>query len=132
MTAQPVEGLSERDIGGLSPMEFDEAEYPEFVVEVALAGKEREDYVVHFFPPKWPNDERLRTYWLDVFPVVLSDEAQRFFNAGPPTLVAKYTDENASWWFRAYGQAKTVFVTERILKFLQELSDALSNKISNQ
>lgn len=67
------------------------------------------DIVIHFFLPKHAriNDPRAQEawmeYWLKRFPLKIDSVAQQHFEAGPPRLQVKYTEEVASWWFKAQG-----------------------------
>lgn len=47
------------------------------------------------------NDTLLQQYWLEIFPAALERKATEVFLARPPRLVAAYTEEVASWWFKA-------------------------------
>lgn len=117
------------EVSGLSALSFEEIELPGFRAEVALGGPVREDYIIHFYPP---GENTTEDYWLKIFPEILSEFSQQFFADTFPALKASYTEENASWWFRAYGKARTLFVTERILRFFQELSAKLPTETSSQ
>lgn len=114
-------------VNGVEGLEFETLVFENFEAEFSFAGKEHQDYVVHFyFPKNVPNDERLRRYWLEAFPVFLDQVSQSFFNATAPRLRAAYTEENASWWFRAYGFASGLAPVERIQKFFEKLNQFIS------
>lgn len=86
------------------PMEFQQQTYNNFHVEYALV---EGNFVVHFFVhpdalSTWGEDE-LERWWQNTFAQVLSQVAQEHFNATLPRIMAKYTMETASWWFRAQG-----------------------------
>jgi hypothetical protein len=82
------------------------------------------DLVVHFFmPPEFataPKAQALK-WWLETFAVCLDSAARRFFSADYPRLVAKYTEELESWWFRARQYGDVLDPTAFALKFLKEL-----------
>jgi hypothetical protein len=97
-------------------------DYTTFYAEYAFV---ENDIVVHFFLPtealvartgqqpdssairdQWArhfveNDTVLHRYWFEIFPASLERVATSVFLAGPPRLVAAYTEEVASWWFKA-------------------------------
>lgn len=116
-------------VGGVAALNFERGVYVNFEVEFTMAGQNGEDYVVHFYFPKdRPNDHKLKTYWLQTFPVALSDVSQDFFNATSPRLRAAYTEELASWWFRGFGLATGLDPALRIQKFFEKLDQALTAK----
>jgi hypothetical protein len=84
-------------------MEFRQELYGNFQVEYALG----RNIVIHFFVHPdalcmW-KERQLESWWQGVFPLVLSDVAQQHFGATTPRIMAKYTMETASWWFKAQG-----------------------------
>jgi hypothetical protein len=92
------------------------------------------DIVIHFYLPEDAGDlstaHPSRTvswqrYWLETFPNVLSPTAQDYFLATRPRLVAKYTEEVGSWWFRARGFGQALSVKDLVTGFLQKLDSAL-------
>lgn len=104
---QLVEG-TEEDIARAVP-KFVESARAEFIARSAVVDH---DLVVHFFLPRAAGDlkkadanqqKRWEAYWLEQFPQVLSPTAMEYFQADKSRLVAKYTPEVASWWFRARG-----------------------------
>lgn len=96
------------EVGRAVPV-FKEVKLPEFRAQHAVVSG---DLVIQFFLPV-PAEElkradakvqqRWATYWLEAFPRQLSPVAKLYFQADKPRLVAKYTEELASWWFRARG-----------------------------
>ena len=112
-------------------VKFTEKSYQSFRVEYAsVAG----DLVIHFFLPKAAGDlekaqpSQVRfweSYWLEKFPAVLSPAAQEYFEADKPRLAAKYTEELASWWFRAQGFGDSLDLTALAEKFFGKLDSLL-------
>lgn len=95
-----------------------------------------DDIVVHFYLPKQakksenkPREvEQWMKYWLDKFPVHLSEVAKREFKADYPRLVAKYTEEQTSWFFKAHGFGTELLDPGQFLeKFFQALNESLQS-----
>lgn len=68
---------------------------------------EGRDITIHFFVSdalrqQWAVDV-IERWWLHDFASVLSSVAQEYFQATVPRIMAKYTPEMASWWFKAQG-----------------------------
>ena len=106
------------------PVEFTVQEFTCFRCEYAL--KDR-DLIVHFFLPSNVTEQtagRYRDWWLKTFPLVLDKVAQDYFSAGPPRLAAKYTEEVASWWFKAQGYDHLLDPRGFLAKFLQVLDES--------
>ena len=85
------------------PVEFTTKEYKTFRVEYTLRGN---DFVIHFFLPTSVterNAHQYRDWWLREFSSRMDACAQEHFEAGPPRLQARYTEEVASWWLKAQG-----------------------------
>lgn len=89
------------------------------------------DIILHFFLPKHAqvNSPEARQawmgYWLKDFPAKLDPVAQEYFEATHPRLMAKYTSEVASWWFKAQGFGEVLDVGEFVGRFLTKLDEAL-------
>ena len=93
------------------------------------------DLVVHFYLPHGVSDllkkadsryqERWETYWFRVFPEVLSQVARAHFREDKPRIVAKYTEELASWWFCARGFGDSTNPDALLLMFFQKMDKAL-------
>jgi hypothetical protein len=102
--------------------------YHGFKAEYAII---RGDIVLHFFLPKHAqvNSPEARqawmSYWLKDFPAKLDPVAQEYFEANHPRLMAKYTSEVASWWFKAQGFGEVLDVGEFVGGFLKKLDEAL-------
>ncbi len=99
-----------------------------------------DNIVIHFYLPV--SEEELKradpravalweTWWLEKFPLVLSPVAQDYFSATIPRLVAKYTEEEASWWFRASGFGATMNPRRLAELFLERLDAQLSESASS-
>jgi hypothetical protein len=94
--------------------------YTTFSAEWTMNG---EDMVFHFFMPK---DYRVTEhYWLEVFAKALDAVAQRHFDATAPRLMAKYTEEVKSWWFKAQGYDHIIDKDVYVDKFLERLDAEL-------
>lgn len=86
------------------PMKFEQNTYQNFHVEYAA---DDGNLVVHFFVHPdtirtWP-EVAVESWWQNAFASTLSDVAQDYFKATVPRIMAKYTMETASWWFKARG-----------------------------
>lgn len=106
------------------PLEFTVKDYRSFRAEYAL--KDR-DLVIHFFLPTNITEReayQYRDWWLNEFPQLLDREAQEYFKAGPPRLMARYTEEMASWWFKAQGYDHLLDPLAYLDKFLLVLDGA--------
>lgn len=88
------------------------------------------DIIFHFFVTdeiqKLGNSKK---YWLELFPKCLSDNAERFFSAKSPRLKAAYTEEQASWWMRAYGFGKLLDPYRLTHRFFDVLDEALDSEM---
>lgn len=80
-----------------------------------------DDLVVHFFLPPERRLPEARAYWLETFPACLDASAREFFNAEYPRLMAKYTEEMESWWFKACGYGHVIDPDAFAAKFLKGL-----------
>lgn len=89
------------------------------------------DLVLHFYLPKHAtidspeSRQAWMAYWLKDFPAKLDSIAQEYFEAGYPRLMAKYTEEVSSWWFKAQGFGVVLNVGEFVQKFLDKLDESL-------
>lgn len=66
-----------------------------------------------------------KTYWTATFPNTLSVVAEEYFAATYPRLKAAFTEENDSWWMRAYGFGMVLDPHALAYKFLERLDAAL-------
>jgi len=116
--------LADGDPIAPKPMEFTVKNYKSFRAEFSM--KDR-DLIVHFFLPTGISEAdayKYRDWWLHTFPSVLDSCAQEYFEAGPPRLMAKYTEELASWWFKAQGYDHLLDPLAYLDKFLLTLDEA--------
>ena len=96
--------------------------YTTFRAEYTFLG---EDIVAHFFVTSENNSS---DYWLKTFPALLDACAREYFQADHPRLVAKYTDEVKSWWFKAHGYAHSLAPDKLMLGFFEALDHDLEGK----
>jgi hypothetical protein len=96
--------------------------YTTFTAEYAWVDQ---DLVMHFFLPPEKKLPEATAYWTEHFPRCLDAEARSFFGADYPRLVAKYTTEMASWWFRAHGYGHVLDPDAFAVKFLHRLDRTL-------
>lgn len=110
---------------------FKEVSYRSFKAEWALIGK---DIQVKFYLPKHAqlNSPEARKawmdYWLNRFPEKLDLIAREHFEADRPRLIVRWTEEFASWWFRASSYAYLLSVEDFLLVFFEKLDSALQRK----
>jgi hypothetical protein len=102
-------------------------EYTTFRAEVAITDG---DIVFHFYANEEINKlPDPRKYWLELFPNALSSTAEVYFNATFPRLKAAYTEEQASWWMRAFGFGKLLDPHRFAYKFFDVLDAALDGEM---
>jgi hypothetical protein len=128
----PVAGLERGVPAGLDPdlKDFRKTRTKSFKAQWDLIDG---NIVVHFFLPaqaqqhlKNPEGRAAwMKYWLEKFPAHLDPVAQKHFDAEYPRLVAKYTEEEASWWFKAQGYDKLIALTKFMEKFFELLDASL-------
>jgi len=88
------------------------------------------DIVIHFFLPAQARvdtreeEQRWMQYWLGRFADVMDRTAREYFEAEHPRLVAKYTEEVASWWFCARGFGSNVLDPDLFVTKFYEVLDA--------
>jgi hypothetical protein len=125
------------EVGEAVP-KFEEVQYNSFIAKHGVVGR---DLVVQFFLPK-SGEEALRTgdtrlqrqwefFWLERFRDLLSPVAKEYFRLEYPQLQAKYTEELASWWFRARGLGETVAPLVLAEGFERQLDAALTVQAGN-
>lgn len=90
------------------------------------------DIVIHFFLPAHARvdtpeaEQEWMQYWLGRFADAMDRTAREYFEAEHPRLVAKYTEEMASWWFRARGFGADILDPDLfVTKFYEKLDAAL-------
>ncbi len=86
---------------------FERRELHSFTAEYTQRGN---DIIIHFYlPPRasLTTDPVAKDlwlgYWMKTFPARLEPTVRDYFEADYPRLVAKYTEEATSWWFKAQG-----------------------------
>lgn len=109
---------ADREVTGMAGMQIhaEGAQIPDFKKKSYYSFKAEwdvihGDLVVHFYLPKQAGNahgepravEKWMQYWLNRFPVHLSEEAKKAFKADYPRVFAKYTEETVSWFFKAQG-----------------------------
>jgi hypothetical protein len=129
---QLVEG-SMSDVEQAIP-QFETRSYPCFVAKHAVVGN---DLVIQFYLPEAAGNlrtsdakmqQRWASFWLETFRDALSPVAKEYFAAEYPTLVAKYTEEVASWWFCARGFGQTMVPQELAENFESKLNSYLTQR----
>lgn len=119
-------GLVSTACKGVSPLNFTTvSDYTTFLAEFAFDGG---DIILHFY--RSPEMVSNSTYWLQLFPHFLSSVAQEVFDAADPRLVAAYTEEMDSWWFRARGYQHILDKQGFVLRFLEKLDQVLDTTIA--
>jgi hypothetical protein len=84
---------------------FDRRELLSFTAEYTKRG---DDVIIHFYLPQRASlapetKAKWMEYWMKAFPAKLEPTVREYFEADYPRLVAKYTEEATSWWFKAQG-----------------------------
>lgn len=102
-SAQAMQGVGS-DVVSWEPMEFEQVTFNNFHVEYAIVDG---NFVVHFFVHpeaiQHYRESDLQNWWQKDFAIAMSNVAQEHFKATKPRIMAKYTMETASWWFKAQG-----------------------------
>ena len=104
-----------------------------FAAEYALIDG---NIIIHFFLPvhakagsfdKQPMEvrEKWMAYWLQRFPIHLDRIARSYFEAEAPRLKAKYTEEVASWWFKADNYGHLLSIDLFVAGFFSQLDASL-------
>jgi len=94
---------------------FTKVEHTTFKAEYSLTG---DNVVIHFYLPK---RKVTQEYWKKYFAEALNDIGQEHFQATAPRLVAKYTDELNSWWFKAQGYDHIIDLAKYLDRFFEAL-----------
>lgn len=121
-------GQKDMQLGEGAVPKFTPMNFRSFKAEFATIN---DDIVLHFFLPKHATIDSPESrqawmgYWLKTFPAKLDTIAQEYFEAGYPRLMAKYTDEVASWWFKAQGFGVVLDTEAFVRGFLGKLDEAL-------
>ncbi len=85
---------------------------------------------MHFFLPPERRLPEANPYWLELFPACLDAGARDFFLAEYPRLMAKYTEELESWWFKACGYGHVIDPDAFAVKFLKGLDSRVDDALS--
>lgn len=109
-------------------LEFQQQTYEKFHVEYAFM---EGNFVVHFFVhpdaiARYP-EAVLEHWWQHDFAQCLSSVAQEYFRATLPRIMAKYTMETASWWFKAQGYGELLDPLGFLHAFFSLLDETLPN-----
>lgn len=100
-------------------------DFTSFFAEYAMIDN---NIVCHFFEtPEFPIANT--RYWLELFPTILNEVAQKYFNATAPRLVAKYTEELNSWFFKAQGYGHLLDPDTYVREFFDDLDCAIELKV---
>lgn len=92
------------------------------------------DMIVHFFQTKElarANPQKRDRYWLQLFPVALSDTAEDHFQATLPRIFAEYVPEMTSWYFKARGFANKLDPKEFLYSFFGKLDTNLDRIVNS-
>lgn len=119
----PIEGLEKAVI------QFTKiSDYTTFSAEFAVVDN---DIVIHFFlTPELAlqqDEPSVENYWLGKFPKTLDKTARDYFQADFPRLMAKYTQELKSWWFKAQGYGLNIDPDAFVKKFFETLDKSLES-----
>jgi len=105
---------------------FEKVTYNAFKAEYSLAGS---DVVIHFFLPKRKVTEG---YWKTHFAQAMNDIGQEHFQATAPRLVAKYTEELNSWWFKAQRYDHIIDLAKFLSQFFEKLEARMAPVLETQ
>lgn len=111
--------------------EFKDSHRYSFKAKWAIIGY---DIQIQFFLPKHAKLDEPRAaemwqdYWLKKFAATLDMVARKYFDADSPRLLAKYTPELASWWFKAQGFSHMLDPESYVDGFLDLLNVTLNSK----
>lgn len=92
--------------------------------------------VIHFFLTKemvqlngtTEGGPLVKSYWVQTFPLVLDKTSKDYFQADSPRLQAKYTEELASWYFRAQGYDDCLDPDRLAMVFFERLDQDLESE----
>lgn len=107
-------GTNVDDIANSIP-HFKKVSFDTFKAEYNL---DNDNVVIHFFLPKRKVTER---YWKAMFADALDAVGQDHFQATAPRLIARYTEELHSWWFRAQGYGHIIELEAYVGHFFAKL-----------
>ena len=94
------------------------------------------DLVIHFFltaemiqlNKTTDGGPAVKNYWIRTFPLALDKASKEYFQADKPRLQAKYTEELASWYFRAQGYGDRIDPDRFAETFFDHLDQALESQ----
>lgn len=113
------------DVEGAIP-QFKKLEFPAFKVEFEYSTG---DVIVHFFLPKRKVTEH---YWKVLFAEALEEIGQAHFQATRPRLVARYTEELHSWWFKAQNYGHLIDLETYVIRFFEKLAERMGPALEAQ
>lgn len=105
---------------------FKKVIYEAFKAEYDLAN---DNIVIHFFLPRRKVTEH---YWKELFASALNDVGQEHFLATKPRLVARYTEEFHSWWFKAQGYGHIIDLDAYVTRFFEKLEERMAPSLQTQ
>lgn len=126
LKAYSTQGSTQLDAVTNSIPKFTEVEFKSFKAEYDLSGS---NIIIHFFMPKRRVTE---LYWKDLFAQALNDIGQAHFQATAPRLVAKYTEELHSWWFKAQGYDHIIDLPKYLSRFFEALEERMVPSLQTQ
>lgn len=126
----PIAFQGEGDMEVPKALEFKVVERRYFRAEHTMDGS---NIVIHFFvsaamKESWTTTQ-IEHWWLKEFATKLSDAAQEYFQATVPRIMAKYTAEVASWWFKAQGYDYLLDYEEFLRAFYERLDETLNSAL---
>jgi len=84
---------------------------------------------IHFFLPERKVTE---LYWKTLFAQAMEQIGTEHFQATKPRLIAKYTPEMESWWFRAQGYSHIIDIDAYVLRFFERLAECMAPALQTQ
>lgn len=122
------ETKSQEGIGGLNSAVIKFIEVNDFTTFKAKFAWIDGDLIVQLFltsEMKNNNGPGLKNYWLNTLPTSLNRVAKSHFSADKPRIQAKYTEELASWWFKAQNYFDRIDPNAFAQRFLELLDQDL-------
>ena len=112
------------------PLEFVPTKLRYFNAEHTVSGG---NIVIHFYVSEnvrtqWKMDY-IEHWWLNDFATNMSTVAQEHFEATVPRILAKYTHEAASWWFKAQGYDYLLDVAGFLRAFYERLDETIHSSL---
>jgi hypothetical protein len=122
-----TQGSTRLDTVTNSIPDFTKVEYSTYKAEHSFTGN---DIVIHFYLPT--KQKVTEAYWKLHFAAALNDVGQEHFQATAPRLVAKYTDELNSWWFKAQGYDHIIDLPKYLSRFFEALEERMAPVLQTQ